>query len=110
MDNTEETQSNSDKIWKIWKKSRLNSEKIWKIQKTIRNYPTQNRCIVNDKKKVREKKVREKKVRGKSTGKKSAGKPVAHALIYPFGVTSGSPIGHAQWYLYYSTNTIVREK
>jgi hypothetical protein len=26
---------NSDKIWTIWKKSKLNSEKIWKIQKKI---------------------------------------------------------------------------
>jgi hypothetical protein len=26
---------NSEKIWKIWKKSKLNSEKIWKIQKKI---------------------------------------------------------------------------
>jgi hypothetical protein len=24
---------NSEKIWKIWKKSRLNCEMIWKIQK-----------------------------------------------------------------------------
>ena len=24
---------NSEKIWKLWKKSKLNSEKIWKIQK-----------------------------------------------------------------------------
>jgi hypothetical protein len=23
---------NSEKIWKLWKKSKLNSEKIWKIQ------------------------------------------------------------------------------
>jgi hypothetical protein len=26
---------NSEKIWKIQKKSKLNSEKIWKIQKKI---------------------------------------------------------------------------
>jgi hypothetical protein len=26
---------NSEKIWKIWKKSQLNREKIWKIQKKI---------------------------------------------------------------------------
>jgi hypothetical protein len=26
---------NSEKIWKIWKKSKLNSEMIWKIQKKI---------------------------------------------------------------------------
>ena len=26
---------NSEKIWKLWKKSKLNSEKIWKIQKKI---------------------------------------------------------------------------
>ena len=32
MKNTEE---NSEKIWKIWKKSKLNSQKIWKIQKKI---------------------------------------------------------------------------
>jgi hypothetical protein len=24
---------NSEKIWKIWKKSKLKSEKIWEIQK-----------------------------------------------------------------------------
>jgi hypothetical protein len=24
---------NSEKIWKLWKQSKLNSEKIWKIQK-----------------------------------------------------------------------------
>jgi hypothetical protein len=24
---------NSEKIWKLWKKSKLNSEKIWRIQK-----------------------------------------------------------------------------
>ena len=29
----EESQSNSDKIWIIWKKDKLNSEKIWKIWK-----------------------------------------------------------------------------
>ena len=28
-------EENSEKIWKIWKKSKLNSEKIWKIQKKI---------------------------------------------------------------------------
>jgi hypothetical protein len=32
MENTEE---NSEKIWKSWKKDKLNSEKIWKIQKKI---------------------------------------------------------------------------
>jgi hypothetical protein len=32
MENMEE---NSEKIRKIWKKSRLNSEKIWKLQKKI---------------------------------------------------------------------------
>ena len=26
---------NSEKIWKIWKKNKLNSEKIWKIEKKI---------------------------------------------------------------------------
>jgi hypothetical protein len=30
MENMDE---NSDKIWTIWKKSKLNSEKIWKMQK-----------------------------------------------------------------------------
>jgi predicted nucleic acid-binding protein len=30
MENTEE---NSEKIWKIWKKGKLNSEMIWKISK-----------------------------------------------------------------------------
>jgi hypothetical protein len=30
MENMDE---NSDKIWTIWKKSKLNSEQIWKIQK-----------------------------------------------------------------------------
>jgi hypothetical protein len=24
---------NSEKLWKLWKKSKLNIEKIWKIQK-----------------------------------------------------------------------------
>ena len=28
-------EENSEKIWKLWKKSKLNSEKIWKIQKKI---------------------------------------------------------------------------
>ena len=32
MENTEE---NSEMIWKIWKKGKSNSEKIWKIQKKI---------------------------------------------------------------------------
>jgi hypothetical protein len=32
MENTEE---NSEKIWKLWKNDKLNSEKIWKIQKKI---------------------------------------------------------------------------
>ena len=32
MENTEE---NSEKIWKLWKKRKSNSEKIWKIQKKI---------------------------------------------------------------------------
>jgi hypothetical protein len=32
MENTEE---NSQKIWKLWKKVKLNSEKISKIQKKI---------------------------------------------------------------------------
>ena len=32
MENTEE---NSEMIWKIWKKNKLNSEMIWKIQKKI---------------------------------------------------------------------------
>ena len=32
MENTEE---NSEKICKLWKKDQLNSEKIWKIQKTM---------------------------------------------------------------------------
>ena len=29
------TEANSQKIWKIWRQSKLNSEKIWKIQKKI---------------------------------------------------------------------------
>jgi hypothetical protein len=29
------TEENSEKIWKLWKKDKLNSEKIWKIQKKI---------------------------------------------------------------------------
>ena len=33
----ESMEENSEKIWKIWKKSRLNSEMIWKIQKKILN-------------------------------------------------------------------------
>ena len=28
-------EENSEKIWKIWKKSKLNSEMIWKIWKKI---------------------------------------------------------------------------
>jgi hypothetical protein len=32
MENTEE---NSEKIWKLWNKDKSNSEKIWKIQKEI---------------------------------------------------------------------------
>jgi hypothetical protein len=32
MENTEE---NSAKIWKLWKKDNLNGETIWKIQKKI---------------------------------------------------------------------------
>jgi hypothetical protein len=32
MENTEE---NSEKIWKIWKKDKLNSDKTWKIRKKI---------------------------------------------------------------------------
>ena len=79
--------SNSEIIGKTWKKCKLNSEKIWKIQKiqkTIRNYPTQNRCIVNDNKKLRGKKVREKKVRGKKSGKPGC------ACEQPLRVTSGS--------------------
>ena len=39
----------------------------------------------------------------KGTRKKKCGKPGC-ACTHPFRVTSGSPIGHAQWYLYYSTN------
>jgi hypothetical protein len=35
MENMEERQSNSEKIWTLWKKSKLNSDKIWKIQKKI---------------------------------------------------------------------------
>jgi hypothetical protein len=46
MENMEENYLNSEKIWKmrkksrlncemIWKKPKLNSEKIWKIQKKI---------------------------------------------------------------------------
>jgi hypothetical protein len=35
MENMEERQVESDKIWTIWKKGKLNSEKIWKIQKKI---------------------------------------------------------------------------
>ena len=29
----ENTEGNSEKIWKLWKKGKLNSEKIWKIRK-----------------------------------------------------------------------------
>ena len=32
MENTEE---NSEKIWKLLQKDKLNSEKIWKIQKKL---------------------------------------------------------------------------
>jgi hypothetical protein len=32
MENTEE---NSEKIWKLWTKGKSNSEKIWKIQQKI---------------------------------------------------------------------------
>jgi hypothetical protein len=32
MENTEE---NSEKIWKLWNKGKSNSEKSWKIQKDI---------------------------------------------------------------------------
>ena len=28
-------EENSEKIWRLWTKSRLNSEMIWKIQKKI---------------------------------------------------------------------------
>ena len=35
MDNMEERQVNSEKIFKIRKKSKLNSEMIWKIWKKI---------------------------------------------------------------------------
>jgi hypothetical protein len=31
----ENTEENSEKIGKIWEKSKLNSEMIWKIQKKI---------------------------------------------------------------------------
>ena len=34
MENTEE---NSEKIWKLWGKSKLYSDKIWKVQKKILN-------------------------------------------------------------------------
>jgi hypothetical protein len=34
MENTEE---NSEMIWKIWKKMNLKGEKIWKIWKKIEN-------------------------------------------------------------------------
>jgi len=43
------------------------------------------------------------------SSREKRGNSVAHARIYPFGFTSGSPIAHALWYLYYST-TIVRKK
>ena len=33
MENIEESQLNSDKIWKVWKKGKLKSVKIWKIWK-----------------------------------------------------------------------------
>ena len=74
------------------------------IQKTIRNYPTQSRCIVTDiKKSTGNKKKYGKKVRKKSTWKKKeknvklfTGNPVSHKRIYSSGVTSGIPIGHAQ--------------
>ena len=33
MESVEEKNLNSEKIWKIWKKSQLNSEMIWKIWK-----------------------------------------------------------------------------
>jgi hypothetical protein len=32
MENTEE---NSEKIWKLWQKGNSNSEKVWKIQRKI---------------------------------------------------------------------------
>jgi hypothetical protein len=31
----ENTEENSEKLWKIWKKTMSESEKIWKIQKKI---------------------------------------------------------------------------
>jgi hypothetical protein len=43
MENTEE---NSEKIWKILKKGKSNSEKIWKIQKnTVKRYGNYERKI-----------------------------------------------------------------
>ena len=33
MENMEESQVESDKIWKIWKKGKSNNPKIWKIWK-----------------------------------------------------------------------------
>ena len=46
MENTEE---NSEKIWKLWKKDKLNREKIWKIQKKIvKWYGKYRRKLWND--------------------------------------------------------------
>ena len=33
MENIDENNLKSEKIWTIWKKSKLKSEKIWEIQK-----------------------------------------------------------------------------
>ena len=60
------------------------------------------------KKKRTGKKSTKKKVRKKSTEKKyreKGGKPGC-PCAHPFGVTSGFPIGHAQWYSYYSTTVV----
>ena len=65
-------------------------------------------------KKYGKKKVWKKKyAKKKKYGVKKSGKHGC-ACAHPFGVTSNSPIGHAQWYLYYSTkcgkNDVTEEK
>jgi hypothetical protein len=35
MKNMEESQVDSEMIWKIWKKSKLKSEKIWKMRRKV---------------------------------------------------------------------------
>ena len=60
------------------KKARETEKKVWEK---------------STKKKYAKIKVREKKYAKKSMGKK-------------YGITCGSPIGHAEWYLYYSTKCV----